>query len=100
MRPLADGGNAEAQALAAKMFFMGQDVTKNDAQGVKYATQAANQGNEDAIILLADHYWSSNPKKAFETLKTYTDRHPYLKKKAAGMMLDGSEQLQQTVYTT
>lgn len=87
LRPLADGGNAEAQLMAAQLFFEGKGVAKNDAQGVKYATLAANEGNEEAIKLLANHYWSSNPKKAFETLKLYTDRHPYLKKKVVGMML-------------
>ena len=87
LQPLADGGNAKAQVMAAGLFFEGKGVPKNDAQGVKYATLAANQGYEDAIKLLAKHYWTSNPKKAFETLKHYTDRHPYLKKKDIGMML-------------
>ncbi|MBQ9640161.1 MAG: sel1 repeat family protein [Bacteroidaceae bacterium] len=48
LRPLADGGNAEAQTLAAQLFFEGKGVTKNEAQGVKYATQAAKQGHEDS----------------------------------------------------
>ena len=87
LRPLADGGNAEAQCLAAQMFFEGKGVAKNDAQGVKYATLAANQGNEEAINQLANHYWSTNSKKAFEILKHYTDRHPYMKKKSVGIML-------------
>lgn len=87
LRPLADGGNADAQTMAAELFFEGKGVAKNEAQGVKYATLAANQGNEGAIMLLVNHYWSGNPQKAFETLKLYTDRHPYLKKKEVGAML-------------
>lgn len=87
LRPLADGGNADAQVMAAQLFFEGKGVSKNDAQGVKYATLAANQGNEEAVKLLANHYWLTNPKKAYETLKYYIDHHPYLKKKGVGLML-------------
>lgn len=88
LRPLADGGIAEAQAMAAQLFFEGKGVTKNDAQGVKYATMSADQGNEDAILLLYDHYFNaSNPAKAFGVLKTYTDKHPYLKRGKVGMSL-------------
>ena len=35
LRPLADGGNAEAQYMAAKLFFEGKGVTKNVNQGIK-----------------------------------------------------------------
>jgi len=87
LRPLADGGNAEAQLMAAKLFFEGKGVNKNDAQGVKYAKMAADQGNEEAIKVLAEHFWKANPEKSFEILKQYTDRHPYLKQKQVGMML-------------
>lgn len=88
LRPLADGGIAEAQAVAARLFFEGKGVTKNDAQGVKYATMAADKGNEDAILLLYDHYCNtSNPAKAFGVLKTYTDKYPYLKRGKVGMSL-------------
>ena len=80
LRPLADGGNAEAQVMAAQLFFEGKGVAKNNAQGLKYATLAANQGNEEAIMLLVNYYWNSNPSKAYEVLKNYTEKHPYLKK--------------------
>ena len=87
LRPLADGGDAEAQYMAAMMFFEGKGVARNDAQGVKYATMAADQCYEPAIFLLVDHYKSSNPNKYFQTLKTYCDRHPYLAKKDLGLSL-------------
>ena len=91
LRPIADGGLAEAQKIAAQLFFESKGVTKNDAQGVKYATLAAQQDNEDAVILLANHYWAANPQKAFETLRTYysrqTDFFSYRNKKAVGKML-------------
>lgn len=87
LRPLADGGNAEAQTMAAKLFFEGMGVQKNDAQGVKYATLAADQCNEDAINLLVAHYRSSNPQKYFQTCKNYCDKYPYLAKKDLGLNL-------------
>ena len=72
LRPLADGGNAEAQVLAAKLFFEGKGVQKNEQQGFKYATMAANKGNEDAVVLMADYYSSKgNDTKAYQTLDKY-----------------------------
>ena len=59
LRPLADGGNAEAQVMAAQLFFEGKGVKKNETQGVKYATLAANQGNEEGIMLMAKHYYAA-----------------------------------------
>lgn len=72
LRPLADGGNAEAQYLASYLFFHGKGVTKNEQQGVKYATLAANQGNEDAVVLMADYYsGNGNNEKAYQLLEKY-----------------------------
>ena len=71
LRPLADGGNAEAQLLAAQLFFEGKGVAKNNAQGVKYASLAADQGNEDAMLLLVGHYEKSNPSKVYELANKY-----------------------------
>jgi hypothetical protein len=86
LRPLADGGDAEAQYLAAKLFFEGKGVAYNDGQGVKYAKLSADQGNTDAIILLADHYRNHNQfQKSFSTLEHYITRHPYLKSEFIGL---------------
>ncbi len=80
LRPLADGGNAEAQYMAAKLFFEGKGVTKNVNQGIKYATLSANQGYEMGVCALYDYYSSANNNiKAFSVLKSYTDRFPDLK---------------------
>ncbi len=79
LRPLADGGNAEAQTMAAKMFFEGKGVTKSNDQGVKYATLAADQGYEDAILLLADYYTAKDRQKAVNLLKTSLEKFPRLK---------------------
>lgn len=79
LRPLADGGNAEAQAMAAELFFEGKGVNKSEVQGIKYATMSADQGNAHGVSALFDHYRNlKNPQKAFSILKKYTDRFPEL----------------------
>ena len=91
LRPMADGGNAEAQYLAAICFFHGDgpQFKKNAAQGIKYATMSANQGNEDAILLLARHYLLDieDYDKEFTTLQHYSAKHPYMLKGDVGWML-------------
>lgn len=85
LRPLADGGNAEAQYLAATLFFDGKGVSKSETQGIKYATMAANQGNDGAMRLLMIHYRETeNDVKFYETCKEYTSKHPYLMTSALG----------------
>ena len=76
LRPLADGGNAEAQAMAAQLFFDGKGVDKNDAQGVKYATLAANQGNGDGVLALYYYYHDTKDDlvKAYSILSQYYSR--------------------------
>lgn len=54
LRPLADGGNADAQLMAAELFFEGKGVAKSDAQGVKYATMAVNKGKSLPASLKAE----------------------------------------------
>lgn len=48
LRPLADGGDAEAQYLAANLFFTGNGVVKSEAQGMKYLTMAVKRYHIDA----------------------------------------------------
>ena len=84
LRPLADGGNAEAQLLAAQLFFEGKGVIANEAQGKKYALLSAEQGNEDAMLLLIVKSESS---QIYQLAKKYTDQHPYLKKGKIGLIL-------------
>lgn len=86
LRPLADGGNAEAQTLAARLFFEGKGVNKNETQGVKYAKMAADQGHEPAIELLVEHY-ESKPEQQFKVIMDYTGKHPYLLKGLLGQKL-------------
>ena len=84
----ADGGDAEAQTLAADLFFEGKGLPKSEAQGIKYARMAANQGYEDGIVCLASHYYKTkNYTKFYETCKEYTTRHPYLMTTKVGSWL-------------
>lgn len=78
LRPLADGGDAEAQYLAAWLFFDGLGVSKSEEQGIKYATMAANQGNIGGIELMIMHYdQTNNHIKIYETCKEYISKHIY-----------------------
>lgn len=77
LRPLAEGGNAEAQLLAARLFFSGKGVVRSDEQGVKYATMAAEQGNMNAVKLLIDYCCNtSQDNKAVEVFETYVTKFP------------------------
>ena len=77
LRPMAEGGNAEAQLLAARLFFSGKGVVRSDEQGVKYATMAADQGNMEAVKLLIDYCCNtSQDNKAIEVFGTYATKFP------------------------
>ena len=89
LQPLANGGDAEAQYLAATLFFEGKGVNKqSDEQGIKYATLSANQGYGDAVCLLYDYYLQKeNQQQAYEILQNYTERFPSLLKEKPGYCL-------------
>lgn len=87
LRPLADGGDAEAQYLAATLFFEGKGVPHNNEQGIKYAKLSANQGNTQAMILLANHYKNGGQLgQYYITIEYYINKHPYLKKEFVGLL--------------
>jgi TPR repeat protein len=50
--PLAEQGNADAQVLLGRMYLMGQGVTQDRDQAMKWFKAAAVQGNADAQFLL------------------------------------------------
>lgn len=77
LRPLADGGDAEAQYMAAQLFFNGTGVVQSDAQGVKYATMSAKSGRTDALVLLIKHYSKTNTEQGVQVLKTYLTSFPH-----------------------
>ena len=71
LRPLADGGNAEAQYLVATLFFDGKGVAKDEGNGIKYATLSANQRYEKGILLLVDYYEKVNEQKYIQAIEKY-----------------------------
>ena len=88
LRPLADGGDAEAQYLAATLFLEGKGVNKNEEQAVRYATMSAEQGNLNAILMLSGIYRGRGEYvNAFTTLKNAIDSHPYMLRGKAGYEL-------------
>lgn len=54
LRPLADGGNAEAQYLAAQLFAAGKGVIKSNDQAEKYYTLAIDGGQKEAAMELVE----------------------------------------------
>lgn len=76
LRPLAESGNAEAQCMAAELFFEGKGVNKDDNQGIKYATLSANQGNKDAAILLFNYYdYKHDYQRAFSVFNEFKTKN-------------------------
>ena len=88
LRPLAESGNAEAQYLAASLFFEGKGVMQSDEQGVNYATMAAGQGNTDAMKLLCLHYREKEDSvNLYNYSSKYCTSYPELLKSEVGFLL-------------
>lgn len=87
LRPLADGGDAEAQYMAAELFYYGRGVQKNEEQSIKYLTLAADQGYEKAISSLVERLAKKGDKRAYSIAKKYISRHPYLEKGTVGWIM-------------
>jgi len=56
LTPLAEKGNADAQFILAKMYWMGQGVLKDPEQAMKLFKASAAQGNADAQFFLGSIY--------------------------------------------
>jgi uncharacterized protein len=56
LSPLAEQGNAEAQAYLGKMYLMGQGVEKDRDRAIKLFKESATQGNADAEFMLGSLY--------------------------------------------
>jgi len=56
LTPLAEKGNADAQFILAKMYWMGQGVLKDPEQAMKLFKASAMQGNADAQFFLGSIY--------------------------------------------
>jgi hypothetical protein len=53
LRPLAEGGNADAQNIVGRMYSVGQGVTKDEGEATKWITLSAGSGNLEAQEALA-----------------------------------------------
>src|SRR5262252_9797883 len=56
LTPLAEKGDADAQFILAKMYWMGQGVLKDPDQAIKWFKASASQGNADAQFFLGSYY--------------------------------------------
>src|SRR5215471_12803631 len=56
LTPLAEKGNADAQLILGKMYWMGQGVLKDPGQAMKLFKASALQGNADAQFFLGSIY--------------------------------------------
>lgn len=56
LTPLAEQGNADAQFILGKMYFMGRGVLKDPDQAMKWLEASGTQGNADAQFFLGSIY--------------------------------------------
>jgi TPR repeat protein len=53
LRPLAEGGNADAQNIVGRMYSLGEGVPKDEGEAMKWITLSAGNGNLEAQEALA-----------------------------------------------
>ena len=56
LRPLAESGDAEAEALLGAMYLQGNGVDKNGSEAASWYSKAATHGNTEAQLVLSDMY--------------------------------------------
>ena len=56
LSPLAEKGNADAQLILGKMYWMGQGVAKDSEHAMKLFKASATQGNADAQFFMGSIY--------------------------------------------
>lgn len=76
LRPLAEGGNAEAQYIVAHMFAKGLGVIKSPEQSKKYMTLSAEKGFMPAIEYLVESAKNTSEAKEAQTAKKYYEMFP------------------------
>lgn len=87
LRPLADGGNAEAQYLASKLFARGWGVVKSQSQCLKYLQMSAAQGYVIAVNQMIILYRDQNPAKAVQIAQKYCNQFEELRDQYPGVYL-------------
>ncbi|MQA65956.1 MAG: hypothetical protein GEU76_08650 [Alphaproteobacteria bacterium] len=73
IRPLAEQGDARAQANLGVLYENGQGVPRDDIEAAKWYRKAANQGDASAQYKLGGLYWQGKgvPRNGEEALKWY-----------------------------
>jgi cell division septation protein DedD len=73
IRPLAEQGDARAQANLGVLYENGQGVPQDDIEAAKWYRKAANQGDASAQYKLGGLYWQGKgvPRNGEEALKWY-----------------------------
>ncbi|NGZ07688.1 MAG: sel1 repeat family protein [Magnetococcales bacterium] len=54
--PLAEQGDATAQALVGRMYHQGNGVAKNDQEAIKWLQKASQQKNAEGMFQLSSFY--------------------------------------------
>ena len=77
MRIRADGGNVQAQLQLGRMYFLGDGVPKDEAEGLRWFRKAAEKGESQAERILGlayengqaglPHHFSAGPRGRFHT---------------------------------
>ena len=56
LTPLAEQGNADAQVILGRMYWMGQGVLQDTSQAIRWFEPSAKQGNADAQFFMGSFY--------------------------------------------
>ena len=88
LRPLAEGGNAEAQYMVAGLFYDGKGVIKSWEQAEKYYLLAAHGGHNMAAVDIFNIYAEKNQLgKGTKLLTELCEKNPARKVSPIGVLL-------------
>lgn len=88
LRPLAEGGNAEAQYMVAGLFYEGKGVINSWEQAEKYYLLAAHGGSNAAAVDIFNIYAEKNQlEKGAKLLTELCEKNPERKVSPIGVLL-------------
>lgn len=88
LRPLAEGGNAEAQYMVAGLFYEGKGVINSWEQAEKYYLLAAYSGHNAAAVDIFNIYAEKNQlEKGAKLLRELCEKNPERKASPIGVLL-------------
>jgi TPR repeat protein len=71
LRPLAEGGNADAETYVGRMYAEGRGVARDGFEAARWYRKAAEQGQPFAEMVLGAMYYSRQPPNYKEAAKWY-----------------------------